>query len=123
MAQQIQVSLGYKVETDSSDVQSGAVNIVDTTSATARIGGVRSVAPAANVEIPFDGAAASKMLVVRASGAINVRFGGAATDAVAVRPVAAGQEAVLMASVDASSIYIENPGTVSVSVSWLLAGV
>ena len=94
-----------------------------TTSVTARVGGVRSVAPAANVQIPFDGSTTSKILIIRADGAFNARFGGAAVDPVAVKPVASGQEAFIAVSAEATSIYIENPGTASINVKWLLGAV
>lgn len=123
MAQQINVALSYTVKTDDNDVQSGAATIVDTTSVTARVGGVRSVAPAANIQIPFDGATTSKLLIIRADGAFNVRFGGAAVDPVAVRPVASGQEALIAVSAEAASVWVENPGTASIDIKWLLGAI
>lgn len=124
MAQQVTLSLSYAVKTDDNDVQSGAATLVDDTSVTARIGGVRAVAPAANVQLPFDGAAESRLLVIRADGAFNVRVGGAAVDPIAVAPVAAGQEALFVASAQGASVYVENPGvSASINVKWLLAGV
>ena len=123
MAQQVQISLGYEVKTDSNDVQSGAATVVDTTSVTARIGGRRSIVPLANVAIPFDGVTTSSILVVRASGAVNVRFDAVDADPVAVTPVSSGQEAVLAATASAAGVWVENPSaTASVEVTWLLAG-
>jgi len=124
MAQEVTLSVGYTVQTDDNDVQRGNVTVVDDTSVTARIGGVRDVAPAANVQLPFDGTTTSRLLIIRADGAFNVRIGGAAVDPINVAPVASGQPAVFVATAQGASVYVENPGvSASINIKWLLAGV
>lgn len=121
-------TLAYNVSTDKAGTDvltKGTFTVADSTSNLFEASGSRSVVPASNIELELNGVSASRLVLLFADAAFNVRFGSAIATPFAVAPMAAGQRAVFFGTLPSvASVWIENPNlTTSLSVKWAVAGI